>query len=325
MLRTATLVGLAALAPLLPFQGSDETAPTEVQQISLRPSWEVGDSYRLEFTKTRARSQGKREGEEMGTVTPVDVLVHGADDEGYSVRWKLGQAEFVGIDPEEMGPVADLAAMFQGVELDMHTNALGVPDKLLNEEQVRKHVNELFDRIEELALADGAPPALIKQMLNPARGMVEGELLSGFLLREPGLFYFPCGLQLNVGEAVESEELIPNPFGGDPLPATSRLLLESLDTENGRAVVRHRLELGQGEETERILRETFTRIAKQMGGPAPRPESLPEMLIVDETEYDVDVATGLPRSMSYARTTSTAGTTQVDRVAIRVLPTEEEE
>ena len=87
MLRTATLVGLAALAPLLPFQGSDETAPTEVQQISLRPSWEVGDSYRLEFTKTRARSQGKREGEEMGTVTPVDVLVHGADDEGYSVRW----------------------------------------------------------------------------------------------------------------------------------------------------------------------------------------------------------------------------------------------
>lgn len=322
MLRTVLLVGLAALAPLLPLQ--DTEAPAATEKHNLSPHWSVGDSYRLELTKTRKRSQGGREGQEMGTVTPVEVLVHAEHEAGYSMRWTMGESEFIGMDPERAGLAAELVNMFQGVVLDMRTDEFGTPNALINEDDVRGHVEQLFDKIEELALAEGAPPAQLEQMLGPARSMLEGEMLDRSVLREPALYYFACGMHLEVGQLLEFEELLPNPFGGDPFPGNSQLLLESWDVEQNRAVLIHRLELDP-EETSRVMLETFTQLAKKMGGPAPEAEDLPEFEIVDESEYDIDLATGLPRSMSHVRTASTAGTTQVDRIAIRVLPASEEE
>lgn len=324
MLRTALIFGFFALAPLLPNQDVEAPAPVETRELSLSQHWAVGDAYTLELTKTRKRSQGGREGKELGTVTPVEVLVHADHEDGYSVRWTMGESKFIGMNPEQAGFAADLLNMFQGVAFDMRTDEFGTPNALINEDQVREHVYELFDKIEELALADGAPPAQLKQMLDPARGMLEGEMLGMSVLREPSLYYFACGMQLEVGKVLEFEELLPNPFGGDAFPGSSQLLLESLDTEQNRAVLIHRLELDP-EETSRIMLETFTRMAKQMGGPVPKAEDLPEFEITDESEYDIDLVTGLPRSMSHTRTATTAGTTQVDRVAVRVLPPSEDE
>jgi hypothetical protein len=322
MLRTALLIGLAALAPLIPAldEGTPDTA--EPITIGLAPSWKVGDSYHLELTKTRQQSQGQREGKVMGTVTPVRVEVLAEHEDGYTLSWELGESTLVGNDSAAEDVMDDLANLFQGSVLQLRTDAFGTPNALLNEDEVREHIDALLQKVSELAIAEGAPPAQMKQVIDATRSMLDGPTLSTTVLKEPQVYYFACGMQLELGAVQEFDEFLPNPFGGDPFPGKTEISLESLDEASDSATLSHRLELDP-EETRRIMLESFTKLAEEMGSPAPKASDLPDFSIVDEASYLLDLTTKLPRTVSHSRTVSAAGTTQIDRLTLTVVPPSE--
>ena len=322
MLRTSLLAGLAVLVPFLPAQ--DPTpAPAEDAPVTLSipPRWEVGTSYRLELTKTRRRGPSDAE---VGTITPVDVTVSEEYPDGYLLTWTYGESEFVGMDATSMGFAAKLANLLQGTTLEMRTDEFGVPGEVANLADVRKSIDGLFELIEEQALAAGAPPAQLRQMLAPARSAFEGDLLQTSMLREPQSYYFPCGMSLRLGEVIESEDLIPNPFGGEAFPGRSTLVLESLDQDARSAVIGYRLTLDP-EHTSRILLDSLKKLAAAQGAPAPEIDDLPEFRIEDVSTYTIDLGTLLPRSMSHVRTMNTGGREQTDTLSVRVMPAKEGE
>jgi len=324
MLRTVFVLGLVALAPLLPAQETDAPEATEPVTVSLAPSWKVGDAYALELTKTRQQSQGNREGKAKGTVTSVQVEVLEEHADGYTIGWTLGESVFIGSETIDKSVVDELANLFQGSTLQLRTDAFGTPSALLNEEEVRAQIDELLERVSEFAIAEGAPPAEMQQVLDATRSMLEGPALSAMALKEPQVYYFACGMQLELGVVQEFEESLPNPFGGAPFPGTTELLLESVDQAANSAVLLHRLELDPVQ-TRRIMLETFTKLAQESGAPAPRASDLPDFSIVDESAYELNLATGLPRTVTHVRTVSAAGTSQVDRLSFVVIPPAEPE
>lgn len=159
----------------------------------------------------------------------------------------------------------------------------------------------------------------MEQVIDATREMLAGPTLATSVLKDPQIFYFACGMQLTLGELQEFDELLPNPFGGEPFPGSSQLLLESVDEAANRAVVIHRLQLDP-EEARRVMLETFIKLAADTGSPTPRASDLPDFSIVDESEYDLDLVTNLPRSLTHVRTVSAAGSSQIDRLAFRILP-----
>lgn len=320
MLRMLMLAGCAALAPLLPAQDTAAPATQDPVVLSLPPAWTVGSEYRLELSKTRRRGGSDQE---VGTVTPIDVAVSEEFPTGYLLTWTFGASEFVGMEPSSLGFAAKLANLLQDTTVKMLTDEFGVPSELANEDEVRESVDELFALVEKQAIAAGAPPAQLRQMLAPARDALEGDLLQTSMLKEPQLYYFPCGMSLRVGEVIESEDLLPNPFGGDAFPGRSTLELQSIDVDSRTAMIDYRLTLDP-EHTNRILLASLRKMAAAQGAPMPEADDMPEFHVSDVSTYEIDLDTLLPRSMSHVRTTTTAGREQVDTLSIRVVPREED-
>lgn len=316
-LGAATFTAIASTTREAPAT-SRTTAPSQSPPSTMEPKpvplphdWRVGTRYHVEHTRTREAFRDGTEPVTSFTTTPVDVEVVARRSDGYTVRWTYGK-------PNAGTPAGVSAALSEavvglvnGLVTDMTTDATGSIVGLADPAAVERHFADASRRaIASLRASGGATDDQLNAIVATTSRM-KGEALSAAYLPAPKAFYMPSGAALVPGVRRTYEDRLPNPFGGDPLPSIASLELRDVKPDTRRATIewRHTIDPARAGP---ILEASIRAFAKKSGQELPAGAALSFDAIEDAATYVYDLDTGVPISVVTTRSTSMAGTRQIE-------------
>ncbi len=298
-----SLTGAAFLFTLLgqhALRGSDE-----VPTVELPADWKKGDTYRIEYVKERIDTRAKKTATAKST-TLIDVEVKDRNDQGFLVVWTHGETRLEG-DQARDARLQKLADLEKGLRVELQTDEKGVPEKIVNETEVRA----FWDRLKAVVSSELQQKGAQKAVLEAHEELASPDLMLQSLLQAPQTYYFLCGSSLEKGKPSEYEDMLQNPFGGEPFPCKGAILLKEVDPSKGEACLEWSQKLDPGR-TQAILKESLGRWAVKLGKPPPKDEEFENFEIDDRARYAIDVHTGLPKTVTHTRTAITGDLKRVD-------------
>lgn len=251
----------------------------------IEPRFQPGETFRYALSRVRTR---RRDGETTSASSSVRfaVTVVGPIRSGIALEWHTLSAE----SPEVAGsPVATaLLELTRGLRFRYRVTPRGRYRRVVDGRDVRRRMAAALD-----LLAEGLPA--------PVRTAIEATLsadaFEAHYIREAPLLHAAYAISCPAGGETFVPTVLQSPLGGAPIPAVER--------------VEHRAGDGTQELTlERILEAEPLRLsvlaqlgamAARMGRPAPGPEDLKELLILDRATHVLDDADGWPRKIRFVR------------------------
>ncbi len=112
-----------------------------------------------------------------------------------------------------------------------------------NVDEIRATASATFDLLEDAAALDFHSSIRVRLTLDG----LSDELLAELYAEGPRLYHRYDGIRLTAGDPVESAAVLPNPFGGEPLPATATIELTDLVDADGCTAVRETVTIVPGE------------------------------------------------------------------------------
>lgn len=306
--RFAVLTGLSLA--VLPAGRADPPPPVE-----LKPLWKQGQKVRYEMTRKKTReTDGKVVGGASGR-TPVDVEVIAAGGNGYVVRWKLG--EMVPDDPRLAGhPLAKaMTRLTDGMAVDLEID----PDGELIGVKNWKELQETGKKIRETVLEEvekaNVPKAAIDVMRAETDKLFASKMaVEASFTRQPSLLVIPLGHAYDPARATKADVDLPNPFGGDPIPATAEFTLKAHDPAAGLATVTF-VQRPDPAKLKAVLEKTFRDLSKRLGK-NPADVILPAFDLTDRAEYTVETKTGWVRTVTHTRRMQTGTSVATDTTTL---------
>lgn len=292
----------------------------EPRKVQLPHDWNVGTRYHVEHVGVReefALEPGARASAASTTTTPIDVEVVARRAEGYTLRWTYGRPRSDA--PASMpAEYADgMLGLVEGLRVEFETDASGSITRLANRAAVEAHFTErsraLLADLRSRPAADEARLAHLATTLTSLRG----DTLEAAYTNPARSFYLASGAALVPGERASWEDLLPNPFGGQPLPSVASIVLRDVDAAARTARVEWRRTIDPtkaGPILERSLRERARRAGQELPGEA----SLTFDAIEDAATWTYDLATGVPRDYVSTRTTTMAGVRRIETQRVTV-------
>lgn len=290
---------------------------SEERKIALPTTWSPGTTYHVEFTKTREEFEGGELASRNSTRSPIDVEILSKNSGGYVFRWVFGRP-VTETSAQISGTLVDkISGLVEGLRMDLVADASGTVTALADPSEMERHFERAGKALLEEIEAKSALEAGKLEALKRSLAALRGAALHESYLQAPKMFTMPSGAALTLGERREYEDLLPNPFGGDPLPSRASIVLSKLDTQAHEAVVDWRQTIDP-ERAGPILEASLREFAKRTGQELPKDVALSLDAIEDAATYVYDCATGIPKSVVTTRTTSMAGRRRIDSNAFRV-------
>ena len=290
----------------------EPSSPIPIEQtIELPVLWDVGLRSSIEIVKRREEWKNGGLVQSRVSTMPIEVECLAEDEQGYVCRWRYGKTMLSATNEF----AERIAAMMDGFAVDMRLDESGSVVGFADEEQARRQFEEHVTRFRRTLLdqvGEGTKEAeLLSSALNVTRSTLEGPAFASSMLKEPSLFYMWCGGSYELGSEVAYDDLLPNPFGGEPLPAKARLKLTELRPDAAEASIEWSQTLDARKATEMVL--AFARTtAEKLGKPVPRPEEVPRLDVQDQASFIFDLSTGTPKSARWSRTITTGDSKRVD-------------
>ncbi len=281
------------------------------RSVDATPRLRAGDEFRLEMVHVRERSV---EAQQSHTITtPVVVRVIAATPDGATIDWTPGVTTLSSREDGQDQLLRAASGITRDVRLRLVLTAEGKVAEVVNRDEVATRLRDGADTVVRELLgqlsADARPEfeGLASQALSPAT-------LLAAATRQVEMYFGMSGTALKVGEPVEVEFERPNPFGGDPLPATFRVQAESA---TGTSAV---ITTETTYDAEALLQMMRHRIEQQTGRPVTPEEGaiVARVEIADDGRYLLDRDTGLMREVVLNRRVK-AGDTRLDRWTFRLL------
>ncbi|HEV2122659.1 MAG TPA: hypothetical protein VGW38_07785, partial [Chloroflexota bacterium] len=207
--------------------------------------------------------------------------------------------------------------------VDVRTDADGAPLTIENVPELVAANHRAASALGDLLRREGAPEAQVALVMDMVAALTSEEVVVASALREPQLFMLAAGGSFRPGATVTYQEMLPNPFGGEPFPSTAWFRLAQVDAQAGSATV----EWGQSLDRERasgLLQEVLRLLVERTGAALPDGATIPELplAIDDAATIIMDVRTGWPQSVHWERATTAGAARQVERVTFRARPGE---
>ncbi|MBN9517115.1 hypothetical protein J0H58_01130 [bacterium] len=298
MLTFARIAALTSLSvAVFPTVRADQPAA-----VGLQPRWKQGEKFKYEMTRRKTwETDGKVVRGTSGRA-PVDVEVIAAGETGYVVRWKLG--ETVPDDPKlaDHPLVKVMTRLTDGMTVDLEVDAGGELLGIRN----WKELQETGRKIQETVLGElerGNVPKATVDVMRAETGKLfaSKQAVEASFTRHPALLVAPLGQTYNPGKVASADVALPNPFGGDPIPAKAEFTLKKHDPAAGLATVTY-TQKPDPKELGKVLDKTARGLAKKLGK-ALDDATPPAFDLTDEAEYAVETKTGWVRSVTHTRRT----------------------
>lgn len=271
-------------------------------EVALLAKWKKGEKRKLEIVQTRERTRGNEVVSRVKLRTNVELEVLEASGKGFVVRWSYLDTKVEDAAPAIARNVDDLLSLLKGYKVEVETDDTGDFAGVRNWQELKANAATMIDAVLNAnpTLDANTKNVLRQQMLSLFNTKQQ---IESILIREVRLYYLVIGGSFTPGKRVTYNDLLPNPFGGEPFPSAGSFLLKDHDAASGRAVVEWKNTLDP-QHTRRILLKTLTDIANRLGAPPPKDSDLPLFNIEDTAEIVVDAKTGWVKSLNQKRTTS---------------------
>lgn len=208
------------------------TAPAgAVTDFTAAPGWKVGDKRVFTISK-----QSERDGhaQDKGTGTATVTVLAGSPGQPWHLRWEaktravdVGALVAAGADTKLVNKLADLSLFM----VEYSTDAAGAFVRVENLDEVRRQAEAMVDALTPVlvdALHQGEEVAASARRLLLSDAFLQSTLVEDVLVLH-GLY----GLALKPGQVTEFSWPLPNPFGGDPFPATARAEVDGQPDADG--------------------------------------------------------------------------------------------
>ena len=280
------------------------------QELTLRPSLQLGDTFELEFSRAREDSRRPQTNAKSRTVVRVRVLEAGP--KGFVLDWQPGETAFD--NPEIVkNPIAAAAA---NAVKDMRLEAILGPDgayaKLRNEAEVLSKLQSMLDGM-LMSLGQQLQDASQRQTVETlARRLLSPQLLLSAAANDVQTYFGLQGVTLAKGKPIETAIQQPSPLGSGTIPATFRVTLESLDAHQAN------LSSATAYDARALVELTKQLIAQAAPSATPSLPSTVEMS--DSGRYVYNRAFGIMNEVTITRRiVAGEGITRVDSRQIRLL------
>lgn len=308
---------LVAMSPLR--AGASPQAPAAVAQaskISVRPRFEVGRRQELQLVRVREEWQGAARVRSNESTTAITIECLAKLEDGWRCRWSFGKVETPKVDGapgDDM--VRRIAALVEGVSFEYRVSAEGVFAGVADEARVIAQLDERFaamaQALRESAGADEAARKRVDTALEQMRPLLSGPALLASSLREPQFYYVLGAGEFERGKPFEVDDQLPSPFGGAPLPARRRVELVDQRSDGAQALLVWSQRMDAKALQAALLARAIEQ-AEKAGERAPTAEELVAMDVRDDALIYVDLASGLPARVEFARTTVTGERRRID-------------
>lgn len=280
------------------------------QGVAIRPRLGAGDQFRLAVTHTR-ENIGKPQAD-YSVTTPVDVRVVSVGADGLLLDWQPRESTLSGPGVKADPGLAIIGKVIGNTSYRLALSRDGEFQRLANEAVVLPKLQQVVDALLAEMLkpmpADEAKrvEAFMRQILSPT-------VLVGTATREAQTYLSMFGVTLAAGERIEAPIKQPNPLGGDPIPATLRIRMESVtpDTATLSSTVVYDPE-AMGKLMQRL-------IASATAKPAADELARLQMTLSDEGTYVFDRKVTLFREVSVVRRVAVGQAGRSDRWVIRLV------
>ncbi|MCA9196716.1 MAG: hypothetical protein KDA87_04230 [Planctomycetales bacterium] len=310
----AVVISLLLATPSFSIAEESPAAPTA--EVQLPVVWKVGDKVNYKVLKTR--EQTGRQFSPDPSSTPLEIEVLESREDGYLLGWTYGKVELPkGLKDVANPEVEQLGELFRGFQFRLqlaHPPAIvGVENWQELQGKIRKVMKTMSDLRGENDAEAAAVTGQIMTMFDTK------EKVTALATRDAQMFFFAVGGNYSA-ETYEYEDVLPNPFGGEPFPCKGQLRLKSLDEQQ--AVISWS-QACEPEATLKIIKKIVTDMATRLNKPIKDVEQqIGNFAVTDEGEFRIDRNTGWPIEIKHKRSVRSGTNRRVDILAYRREPIE---
>lgn len=290
------------------------------EKVALPRDWPVGTRYHLEHTHVReefAEAAEARAAPASTTITGIDVEVVARRADGYTLRWTFDRRRAEA--PAGMPAVLSdgMSGLVRGLRMDLETDASGSITRLANLAEMEEHFSRASQRlVSDLRSGRTVPEDQIVHLGDTLSGL-RGQALESAFVAPARTFHLASGAVLTPEEKTTWEDRLPNPFGGDALPAIASIELSALDSAAQRARVDWRRTIDPAKAGP-VLEASIRAQARRSGRELPAEAALAFEAIEDAATWTYDLKTGIPVTFVTTRTTRSMGVRHVETDSVTV-------
>lgn len=309
-----TLTGLPALfALVLACMATVQPLEAAEPPLELRPNWSRGDSVDYEVVRTRRRAPDPAPAPEASSRLPVRIVVAEAGPEGYLLDYRCGEVRIEGGAASTNALAQKLVTALTDLPMRFQVTMRGAVVRLLNWKDVQDRIRAASDALLQELARHGAPPAALDVARSQAEALVADEArVTALAARDLQILLFVLGRAYTPGAPVQYEDSAQSPLGGDPIPMRGELVLEVAPVAGVAQI--HWTQRVDPDKAQAVIAANVRKLTAQLGERAPDPSVFAGLAIDDDATFEIDVASGWPRSIEHSRSLRLASTGQVDTV-----------
>jgi len=297
-----------------------QDAAPEVGTIEFSARPPAGAIMQFELRKEQERQTPNQPPQRTASLLHVTLEVLESGAQGMLVRWSHARPANAGAQ-DTPGPSASdsdlIWELVKEIRYELAFDAAGNFVALRNYDEVQPLVDRMLGQLGAILARRGNAEAAQQATAMVQRLFSSRENLESVLLREPRLFFLPLGKSISADAPREYEAQLPNPFGGQGLPARGVMRLDWVDRNNQLAAFT--MEQTLDPDSVRIVLESLLARIPAERRPKDLDMSQVKVEIGDLGKYTVNLDTSFPERMDFARTTRVPGGYRRDAVSIRRL------
>ncbi len=268
--------------------------------------WNVGDAktYQLDRTKT-GRKNSK-------ATMFLDLHVLEGTDSTYTIALHYRDMKVLDELPaDENAAQAILKVMksVDGMRVVATTTATGSFLEVINGEEIKQHCDKIIQGILDLSTS-----AEEREKMKAAFGkLITPETMAMTASEDLSYLLFPFGVEYTLGKNESGKTELPNPLGGEPIPAVIEVEMTGLDTTLAKATFHASQRVDPAN-----LSASVTRMVETMGGTLSGKEKkefekvVRDMRVSDVFDFEVDLGGAWVREGKCVRTVSMMDQVQTD-------------
>ncbi len=268
--------------------------------------WEAGDtkSYTLQRTKS-----GHRNG---STTVRIDLKVLTGTDTSYTIECMYRDMKVLAgmpDDPKAARATEKVLKAVDGMRVVVSTSETGIFEEVLNVDEIQRHVDKILKSVADMA----SNVQEREEMMAAFSKVITSEALAVAAAEDIGYLLFPFGVEYTLGQLESGATDLPNPLGGDPIPAVIEMTMTKLDPATEQVSIHVDQRIDPSGMT-RSFELTMERMGKSMTSEerAELEKLFKEMTVTDVVDLDVHLQGAWVRRARCTRFIRVAGRDQTD-------------
>ncbi len=281
--------------------------------------WEKGDSYDFVMHKSKLKYSGDTLKSETNIYTDLSMSVVESTDTDYTISLTYGETAIEG----DSNPVLLLlTSLTGGSEYQYKISEMGEFQELLNWQDIRDYIEKMVDTVK----ANIPDKQGVQQAFALITGLYDSKEKVEASAKSVQLYHAPYGMEYALNDKLSFESELPNPFGGNPIPAIYSLELTEINKEDGYCV----LEITQTIDKVKAKEFVLDFVKKIMPALANKNEEeledkIPVFEITDKMQFQMDLNSGWIVYCENIRSVVAGPTRQVETTSLSMQFDEEDE